>query len=115
MILLSDRDRLEAVRDNEAAIRGGSLHLLRELLHILHILLLPCGCVAIKPMGWCLEAWLRTLALDFEGARRLCEITLRTETERTARQPKTVAMLFSVSLSEAAALPAGFLQLSDKG
>jgi DNA-binding winged helix-turn-helix (wHTH) protein/tetratricopeptide (TPR) repeat protein len=43
----------------------------------------------------CLEAWLRTIAFDFENARQLCEITMSSEAERSARRPKTVALLFT--------------------
>ena len=35
-----------------------------------------------------IEAWLRTLTLDFDGARRLCEPILEQDLERAARTPK---------------------------
>ena len=40
------------------------------------------------------EAWLRTLTSDFDGARRLCEPILRRGLERAARTPKAMALLF---------------------
>lgn len=48
---------------------------------------------------WCcaftgIEAWLRTLTFDFEGARRLCEPILGQCLERAARTPKALALLF---------------------
>jgi tetratricopeptide (TPR) repeat protein len=37
------------------------------------------------------EAWLRTLALDFEGVRRLCELIIRPGAEYPTSQPKAIA------------------------
>ena len=37
------------------------------------------------------EAWLRTLALDFEGVRRLCEFIMRPGAEYPTSQPKAIA------------------------
>jgi tetratricopeptide (TPR) repeat protein len=37
------------------------------------------------------EAWLRTLALDFDGARALCDSVTRTATEYPTGQPQTIA------------------------
>jgi DNA-binding winged helix-turn-helix (wHTH) protein/tetratricopeptide (TPR) repeat protein len=37
------------------------------------------------------EAWLRTLALDFEGVRRLCEVVMRPSAEYPTGQPMTIA------------------------
>lgn len=37
------------------------------------------------------EAWLRTVALDFAGARHLCEIIMRPDAEYPTSQPKTIA------------------------
>jgi DNA-binding winged helix-turn-helix (wHTH) protein/tetratricopeptide (TPR) repeat protein len=37
------------------------------------------------------EAWLRTLALDFDGARALCDSVTQTATEYPTGQPQTVA------------------------
>jgi tetratricopeptide (TPR) repeat protein len=37
------------------------------------------------------EAWLRTLAFDFEGARRLCDFIMRPDAEYPTGQPKTIA------------------------
>ena len=37
------------------------------------------------------ELWLRTLALDFEGVRRLCEIVMRPSAEYPTEQPMTIA------------------------
>jgi DNA-binding winged helix-turn-helix (wHTH) protein/tetratricopeptide (TPR) repeat protein len=39
------------------------------------------------------EAWLRTFALDFEGARRVCETILRTDTRYPAGQPEAISRL----------------------
>ncbi len=41
-----------------------------------------------------IEAWLRTLTSDFDGARGLCEPILRRVLERAARTPKAMALLF---------------------
>ena len=41
-----------------------------------------------------IEAWLRTLTFDFDGARRLCEPILEQCLERAARTPKALALLF---------------------
>ncbi|MGB9256382.1 MAG: AAA family ATPase [Candidatus Korobacteraceae bacterium] len=40
------------------------------------------------------EAGLRTLVLDFEGARRLCESILKSDLDSIARTPKSLALLF---------------------
>jgi tetratricopeptide (TPR) repeat protein len=37
------------------------------------------------------EAWLRTLAFDFDGARRLCDFIMRPDAEYSTAQPKTIA------------------------
>jgi tetratricopeptide (TPR) repeat protein len=37
------------------------------------------------------EAWLRTLAFDFDGARQLCDIIMRPGAEYPTEQPKTIA------------------------
>jgi DNA-binding winged helix-turn-helix (wHTH) protein/tetratricopeptide (TPR) repeat protein len=37
------------------------------------------------------EAWLRTLAFDFDGARRLCNFIMRPDAEYPTGQPKTIA------------------------
>src|SRR5262249_23657743 len=37
------------------------------------------------------EAWLRTLTLDFAGARRLCELIMRPTAEYSTGQPETIA------------------------
>jgi len=37
------------------------------------------------------EAWLRTLAFDFDGARRLCDFIMRPDAEYPTGQPKTIA------------------------
>jgi len=37
------------------------------------------------------EAWLRTIALDFEGARRLCESMIRSNPGYPKAQPKTIS------------------------
>ena len=37
------------------------------------------------------EAWLRTLALDFAGARRLCDFIMRPNAEYPTTQPNTIA------------------------
>ena len=37
------------------------------------------------------EAWLRTLALDFEGVRGLCEFIMRPGAEYPTSQPKVIA------------------------
>jgi tetratricopeptide (TPR) repeat protein len=37
------------------------------------------------------EAWLRTLALDFEGAQQFCETILSANTQYPTEQPKTIA------------------------
>src|SRR5262249_33683063 len=37
------------------------------------------------------EAWLRTVVLDFDGARRLCETLTRTTREHRLGQPRTIA------------------------
>jgi DNA-binding winged helix-turn-helix (wHTH) protein/tetratricopeptide (TPR) repeat protein len=37
------------------------------------------------------EAWLRTLAFDFDGARRLCEFIMRPGAEYPTEQPRTIA------------------------
>jgi DNA-binding winged helix-turn-helix (wHTH) protein/tetratricopeptide (TPR) repeat protein len=42
-----------------------------------------------------IEAWLRTLVSDFEGARELCESVLPMCTGRPARTPRAVALLAS--------------------
>ena len=39
------------------------------------------------------EAWLRTLALDFAGARRLCEFIMRPNAEYSTGQPETIARI----------------------
>jgi len=39
------------------------------------------------------EAWLRTLALDFEGVQRLSEVIIRTNPDQLAVQPRALAML----------------------
>src|SRR5262249_35930931 len=39
------------------------------------------------------EAWLRTLAFDFEGARRLCDFIMRSNAEYPTGQPKTIALV----------------------
>jgi len=39
------------------------------------------------------EAWLRTLAFDFEGARRLCEFIIRPNAEYPTEQPETIALV----------------------
>jgi DNA-binding winged helix-turn-helix (wHTH) protein/tetratricopeptide (TPR) repeat protein len=39
------------------------------------------------------EAWLRTLVLDFDGARRLCESVTRAATKYPTGQPQTIARL----------------------
>ena len=39
------------------------------------------------------EAWLRTLALDFAGARRLCEFITRANAEYPTGQPETIARI----------------------
>jgi len=41
------------------------------------------------------EAWLRTLAFDFEGARRLCEVMMRPDSQYPTGQPKTIALVAS--------------------
>jgi hypothetical protein len=41
-----------------------------------------------------IEAWLRTLTSDFDGAQRLCEPILRHGLGRDARTPKAMALLF---------------------
>lgn len=40
------------------------------------------------------EAWLRSLTLDFEGARRLSKLILKGDLGRAARTPKAMALLF---------------------
>src|SRR5262249_36542209 len=37
------------------------------------------------------ELWLRTLVLDFEGVRRLCEVVMRPSAEYPTEQPMTIA------------------------
>jgi len=37
------------------------------------------------------EAWLRTLAFDFDGARRLCDFIMRPDAEYPTGQPRTIA------------------------
>src|SRR5262249_10765729 len=39
------------------------------------------------------EAWLRTLAFDFEGACRLCDVITRADAEYPTEQPKTIALV----------------------
>jgi DNA-binding winged helix-turn-helix (wHTH) protein/tetratricopeptide (TPR) repeat protein len=39
------------------------------------------------------EAWLRTMAFDFEGARRLCEFIMGPNAEYPTGQPKTIALV----------------------
>jgi DNA-binding winged helix-turn-helix (wHTH) protein/tetratricopeptide (TPR) repeat protein len=39
------------------------------------------------------EAWLRTLAFDFDGARRLCEFIMRPDSQYPTGQPKTIALV----------------------
>ena len=41
------------------------------------------------------EAWFRTVALDFEGARALCESVIRGTTEYPTGQPQTIAKMAS--------------------
>jgi DNA-binding winged helix-turn-helix (wHTH) protein/tetratricopeptide (TPR) repeat protein len=41
-----------------------------------------------------IEAWLRTLTSDFDGARRLCEPILKFGLGRAGRTPKAMALLF---------------------
>ena len=41
-----------------------------------------------------IEAWLRTLTSDFDGARRLCEPILKLGLGRAGRTPKAMALLF---------------------
>lgn len=50
---------------------------------------------ALWPLAFTgMEAGLRTLALDFEGARRLCESVLKSRLQSPARTPKALALLF---------------------
>jgi DNA-binding winged helix-turn-helix (wHTH) protein len=50
---------------------------------------------ALWPLAFAgMEAGLRTLALDFEGARRLCESVLKSRVHSPARTPKALALLF---------------------
>src|SRR6266851_2436258 len=78
------------------ALSGKTLALLRlgrfgELSHLLHE-----GKQMAEKNGnepWLFnfrEAWLRTLAFDFDGARRLCDF-IRPDTEYPTGQPKTIA------------------------
>src|SRR5260370_14803709 len=39
------------------------------------------------------EAWLRTLVLDFEGTRRICETILQANAEYPTGQPDTIARI----------------------
>jgi tetratricopeptide (TPR) repeat protein len=39
------------------------------------------------------EAWLRTLVLDFDGAKRLCETVTHAATEYSTGQPQTIARI----------------------
>jgi tetratricopeptide (TPR) repeat protein len=39
------------------------------------------------------EAWLRTMAFDFEGARRLCEFIMGPNAEYPTGQPRTIALV----------------------
>src|SRR6185503_10142048 len=39
------------------------------------------------------EAWLRTVVLDFEGAKRLCDAVTRAATEYPTGQPQTIARI----------------------
>ena len=37
------------------------------------------------------EAWLRTLVFDFDGARRLCDLIMRSDADYPSGQPRTIA------------------------
>jgi tetratricopeptide (TPR) repeat protein len=56
------------------------------------------------------EAWLRTVALDFDGARALCDTVTRQATEYPTGQPQTIAKVATAYAQLANRQPADALQ-----